>query len=388
MNKPINRYLSVSLLVAINVTCLGVAVPLAFARTAYVITDLGVLPGKKSSVASAINNHGQVTGTSSLANSFAASAFRYDSKPKASLENLNQGNGKTSRAFAINDLSVVVGDCTHSTPNEVVARAALFSNNIVTDLGVLGNAGSFSRATDINNAGYVVGVASRALDSEKSRAFVWSKFMGMRDIGTLGGPYAQALAINDRGAITGGSMIATSDDPDTTHAFLYQLNTRAPGAMRDLGTLGGEYSYGTAINAKNHVAGYSATNTVDNRIHAFLYDGFVMHDLGSIVGQALDIPAAIDDQSVALGINAQDLVVGYSYLASTQPGRTQGQQVAFIYSEGVMTDLNTLISPAAQRNYLLCSAEAINNRGQIAATALVRRIGEFHAVLLTPISKR
>ncbi len=390
MNQSTNHYLATPLLLAISATCLEIGAPLASARTAYVVTDLGVLPGKNSSVPAAINNHGQITGTSSLGNSFDNAAFRYVNKPNAELENLTHGNRGAGRGFGINDFGVVVGDCTRSIRDDDVRRASLFSNNTVTDLGILPAAGSYSRATGINNTGYVAGVAAHALDSEKSRAFVWSKLTGMQDIGTLGGPYAQALAINDRGVITGGSTLANSDDPDTAHAFIYQLpsNPRRPGVMRDLGTLGGEYSYGTSINAASHVVGYSTINSVDTRIHAFLHDGFRMRDLGSLVGRTPHIPAITDDQSVALGVNGHDIVVGYSYLASTQPGRIQGQQVAFIYNQGVMTDLNSLLSPVAQRSYLLYSATAINDNGLIAATAWVRAHGVFHAVLLTPISTK
>ena len=43
--------------------------------------------------------------------------------------------------------------------------------------------------------------------------------------------------------------------------------------MRDLGVLGGLSSYGMAINAYNHVAGYSTRQANDERVHAFLHDG-------------------------------------------------------------------------------------------------------------------
>jgi probable HAF family extracellular repeat protein len=386
MNQSINRYLASSLLLAINAACIVIPASSAQARMAYNVTDLGVLPGKNSSVAAAINSHGQVAGTSSVGNLDGDVAFRYDHKPNAVLERLGQDKHGPSRGLGINDFGVVVGDSTYSTRDEVVRRAAIFSNGTIIDLGTLPGAGSYSRANSINNAGQVVGVGARALDTEKSRAFVWSKATGMRDLGTLGGPYAEALAINDAGAITGGSQLA--EDDDAVHAFLYQLNSRVPGLMRDLGTLGGEYSYGTAVNPKSHVVGYSTISDVDERIHAFLHDGFVMRDLGSIVGQTPGIRDIIDDQSVALGVNVRDVVVGYSYLASTQPGKTQGQQVAFVYDQGVMSDLNKLLSPVAQRNYLLYSASAINDSGQITATAFMRATRQFHAVLLTPIVTR
>ena len=60
--------------------------------------------------------------------------------------------------------------------------------------------------------------------------------------------------------------------------------------------------------------------------------------------------------------------------------------MAFIYSEGVMLDLNDLIGDAA-KNYRLDCATAINDEGQIVAIAYDNSAGAFHAVLLTPLSR-
>jgi probable HAF family extracellular repeat protein len=158
--------------------------------------------------------------------------------------------------------------------------------------------------------------------------------------------------------------------------------------MRDLGTLGGSFSYGMAINARNHVVGYSTINKVDSRVHAFLFDGNVMKDLGSLAGAA---SSALEDQSVALGINSSSQVVGYSYLPgvnpntdpTAQPGASPVQQVAFVWSQGVMRDLNKLIGTAAEK-YHVTSAVAINDKGQIAATAVLKGTEIRRGVLLTP----
>ena len=73
------------------------------------------------------------------------------------------------------------------------------------DLGVL-KGQVYSRANGINAIGQVVGYSGLQRDSTESRAFVWSHQTGMIDIGTLGGAYAQAYAINDAGYITGASQ--------------------------------------------------------------------------------------------------------------------------------------------------------------------------------------
>ena len=94
----------------------------------------------------------------------------------------------------------------------------------------------------------------------------------------------------------------------------------------------------TAINAYNHVVGYSTRQANDERVHAFLHDGKSMTDLGS-----LGVKGTESDVSAALGVNKLDQVVGYSYLP-----RVRGmplQQVAFLWRPNVggMVDLNTLL---------------------------------------------
>jgi hypothetical protein len=57
--------------------------------------------------------------------------------------------------------------------------------------------------------------------------------------------------------------------------------------------------------------------------------------------------------------------------------------VAFIYQQGLMVDLNTLIGTAST-NYRLHSATGINDRGQIIAVDFSHSANALHAVLLTP----
>jgi probable HAF family extracellular repeat protein len=152
--------------------------------------------------------------------------------------------------------------------------------------------------------------------------------------------------------------------------------------MLDLGTLAGDFSYGMFISSNNHIAGYSTISDDNDRVHAFLYDGSSMIDLGSLGGASME-----SDRSFALGVNANDEVVGYSYLppAKVVGGLTPKiQQVAFVYRNGLMTDLNELIGSAIER-YQLFSATAINDKGQIVAIAFDREMEAFRAVLLTPI---
>jgi hypothetical protein len=59
--------------------------------------------------------------------------------------------------------------------------------------------------------------------------------------------------------------------------------------------------------------------------------------------------------------------------------------VAFIYSGGLMVNLNDRVSTPDMRRYRLEAATAINDKGQIVAIAYDNSTNLQQAVLLTPI---
>ena len=93
------------------------------------------------------------------------------------------------------------------------------------DLGTLG--GSFSTASAVNSAGLVVGGSVRADDA--FHAFAWTSSGGMINLGTLGGTFSTAVAVNGQGQVVGTSSL---DGDLVQHAFLWT----AAGGMIDLGT--------------------------------------------------------------------------------------------------------------------------------------------------------
>jgi len=350
--------------------CLAIGVSTARGQMAYSLTDLGVVKDMQTSEVFAINQWGHVAGTGY--SGLESCAFHYDPLKKF----MEDSGGLNSRGFGISSTNMVVGDAFFGPAMEPRSHAAMFSGGVAKDLGVL-KGQVYSRANGANAIGQVVGFSGPTRDSSESRAFVWTNQTGMRDIGTLGGSYAQANAINEAGFITGTAQ--TWAMFVTTHAFIYQASATG-GKMRDLGVLGGLSSYGMAINGYNHVAGYSTLNANSERVHAFLHNGKGMIDLGSLGMKGTDT-----DVSVALGVNKLDQVVGYSYL----PGQVIMQQVAFLWSRdgyggGKMVDLNTLLN-ATGKNYRLISATAINDNGQIVANAWDTQNGSPRAVLLTPM---
>jgi probable HAF family extracellular repeat protein len=85
------------------------------------------------------------------------------------------------------------------------------------------------QASGINESGQVVGNAATTAGAQ--HAFITGpNGMGMRDLGTLGGTYSYAYGINDAGQVVGGSTTLGG----AYHAFI----TGPDGmGMRDLGTL-------------------------------------------------------------------------------------------------------------------------------------------------------
>jgi probable HAF family extracellular repeat protein len=106
-------------------------------------------------------------------------------------------------------------------------------------------------------------------------------------------------------------------------AFLY-----SGGALQDLGTLGGDWSTASAINAGGQIVGQAYTPH-NLEAHAFVMKatGGTMMDLGTLGG---------GPYSSALAINSSDEIVGQSTLKNNS-------QHAFVYADGKMQDLNSLI---------------------------------------------
>ncbi|QWF72327.1 hypothetical protein KEF85_07740 [Methylomonas paludis] len=80
---------------------------------------------------------------------------------------------------------------------------------------------------------------------------------------------------------------------------------------------------------------------------------------------------------VAYGINNEDQIVGASNLTGSIT------EHAFIWQNGVMTDLNSLLN---NPNWTLQTAQAINDSGQITGIAVNNQNGAIDAFLLTPSS--
>ena len=234
------------------------------------------------SEAAAINSFGSVVGTA-----YGGSMRHVPSTMITSRSSSMRRAAADSRAFGINSTSMIVGDAFPVGPDGTPKPRYAFGK--VESRWISG----FCRARC--TAGPMASMPwGKWLDTPVSSATAvragpscGAAQTGMIDIGTLGGAYAQAYAINDAGYITGASQTQGMGPMLTTHAFIYRLPTapyRRYNRMVDLGALGGLSSYGMAINSYNHVAGYSTITTSEERVHAFLHDGKSMIDLGSLGG--------------------------------------------------------------------------------------------------------
>ena len=343
--------------------------------------------------------------------------------------------GPRLHVAAINDRGDVVGILHRDERNSV---AFLYSQGQLRELGTLG--GPYSGAHDINDAGHIVGYASTAKLESKNiferHGFLYVDGV-MRSLGTLDDipdhpGFKEALAINNAGHIVGqsermkawlyedgkrrplgtlvpagaetilgevfnadgtstplktrsegyvvpkrinsdGAIVGLAKTPDSkAHAFLYLPGT----GLRDLGTLGGDYSRASAINDDGLIVGSSKVDAVKS--HAFLYRDGRMHDLG--VPGGYESSGASDINRAGTIVGSATSVTGGGFLWTMVDSR------AYRYTNGQWTDLNTLVDLTDTGLKRLDSAVALNDSGQIIGRASGG--GTFHGYLLTPIPKK
>jgi probable HAF family extracellular repeat protein len=316
------------------------------------ITDLGTLGGEYS-FAYAINDLDQVVGRSWMV-SGPSHSFLYDNGLMTDLSPLNSGSIGTLGPTGINDSGQIVSGAIAGE----IYYPALYDHRTaaLTILGSLGgvtNDGFNGAATAINNFGQVVGYSY--VDDSWAHAFFYDKGI-MQDMGCVpdaaGTCFSYALDINDRGQIVGGG---------SGGAFLY-----SHGVMTDITPFGSSQSYAYAINNRGQAAGYYYTNS---DVHAFLYSH----------GTFTDIGAADSPETVAYDINDHGQAVGYTLVRSETSCRDCDFVVhAFLYENGVLIDLNTLLPSHSE--WELLEAYAINNKGRIVGYGLIH--GQRHAFLL------
>ena len=341
---------SISLLMVSLPCTLAASVPPTSGRSVkYTVTDIGTLGGSESE-ARALNEAGEVVGGSTLATPMTAGQKADKAYPhaflweKGKITDLDKGTiTPVSNAQGINNQ----GECVGTNHN-----ACLWEGGHCQSLGTLlvGNPPwAFSMANSINDRGQICGVS----DANGPHAFLWEKGK-MTNLTPGHNDESNAFSINESGQIAGWSTEGISQDQATVWSH---------GKVTLLGLLpGGKFSEAYGLNDAGQVVGGADNSSGHVR-------GFFWSAKQGLV--CLKAPAV--GMSRALGINRQGQIVGLYDVALHFSH-------ACLWQHGVVKDLNERIPP--QSGWVLKSARAINNHGQIVGTGLIH--GQKHAFLLTP----
>jgi probable HAF family extracellular repeat protein len=152
-----------------------------------------------------------------------------------------------------------------------------------------------------------------------------------------------------------------------THAVMWKNGTAF--VLKDLGGTLSNVAY--VINSLGQIAGKVRSADGSHYVAALWQPDGTLTTHEPLLG---------DLDAFATGINNLGQVVGNDF--DSNFNWTHG----FIWQNGVMTDLNTLIS--GDSNLLIISASNINDRGQISGMGTVQsgpHAGEIHAYLATPV---
>jgi probable HAF family extracellular repeat protein len=358
-------------------------------QTRFQITKLAGLPSATYAYGAAINNRGWVKGESGAVPGAYPVPTHATVWRNGTITDLGTLGGRSSGIDWVqkNDSGVIAvlsqtanvdpnneDFCNFAFDTDLACLAAVWQNGVLTALPTLG--GNNAYPGGVNNWGQVVGAAEtsivdptctppQVLDFE---AVIWGPEQGQIQVlpPFPGDTIGIALNINDQGQVVGVSGGCAPYGLSTVHALLWQ-----DGVPLDLGSLGGHN--GTipfVINKQGEVVGYSVLAD-EVTTHAFLWTKENhMQDLGTLPGDVF---------SSASGINDKGQVVGGSCDAS-------GNCRDFLWDNGVMSDLNTLVCPGTLL-YLTGNGVAgpdINDRGEIGGQGYDSNTGDSPAFLAVP----
>jgi len=358
----------------------------------YTITDLPSLGGTNSR-ANSINNRGWLAGYSNLAGNQSRHAALWRDGALADLGTLGGPNSAVTWSVKSNS-GLVVGIAQTSMPDplgEAWSSAAFYpgatgtgyinlgfawENGQMRALPTLGGNNGF--ATGANSRGQIVGWAENSVHDSTCVPPQQLQFLpvvyGKRpnEIAALrlpaGDTSGAATGINERGDVVGISGIC--DQAVGRHTAKHALLWDKHGGIIDIGNLGAPWwNTPTNINQRGDVVGFAGDPAFPDGdiLHGFIWtakDG--IKPLGALPGHV---------HSEAYGINEKRQVVGLSCDADFVDCR------AFIWENGVMTDLNTLKPPSYAAR--LEHAKDINEAGEIAGRS-IDTSGVRRAFLATP----
>ena len=210
------------------------------------VTPLGFLPGGSFSSAQDINDSGSVVGVTSIDGNYRG--FMWDGD--GPIEALPMPPGATSSfAVAINNLDQIVGSASALFQP---GHAILWENDVATELESLAE-GAGASAADINDSGQIVGTSAGpppppGSPPPPSHAVLWNDGE-IVDLASLGGPFTTAQSINSHGQVVGLGMDA---------AFLFRAFLWKDSVLTLLPPLSGDSEAAAFdINGQAQVVGWS-----------------------------------------------------------------------------------------------------------------------------------
>jgi probable HAF family extracellular repeat protein len=310
------------------------------APAAYTITDLGVLGAGDNSVATAVNNAGEVVGYN-MTSTGLTHAFRWRRGVISDL-GTEQG-GSSSTAAAINDAGQVAGTADR-TGGGYGYPARWSATGVLTDLGGAAT-NALGAGTGVDPGGRVVG-GQRPATSEGEPLGTLYQADGTRV--DLGANLGLARGINAVGQVVGSP------------AYVWQA-----GSVRFLpGFPSAGAAIANAINISGQVVGSASAG---NNLLAVRWQNGNPVTLGTVSGI---------NYNQATAVNAAGDIVGTADPLCSPCVSARG----WLWRAGSLVPLDDLL-PAGS-GWVLQQANGINDRGQIVGAGL--RDGHVRAFLLTP----
>jgi probable HAF family extracellular repeat protein len=346
--------------------------------------------------------------------------------------------GNHSRGNSINNDGWIAG---YSHLNASYRHAALWLDGAPIDLGALGSKNKPKNSNVVwpvkNTRGLIVGISQtdspdpwgenwscsaffNGASGYRCFGFAWENGK-MRALPTLGGTHGFAAAANNLGQIVGWAENTVRDTETCTPPQVFQFRAVVWGPngnqIHELPVLGDDSSSAaTAINDKGQVVGISGD--CDDAVgsatakHAVLWDGGTVTELPNLGGEEWNTPTAINERGDVAGFSDRpgDVIteaffwspegglqaLGFLYAdhsLSEAFGMNENRQVvglscsesecrAFLWQDGVMRDLNSLIAP--DDSVLLTHAMDINDDGVITGRAFIKATGDRVTFVATP----
>jgi len=239
-----------------------------------------------------------------------------------------------------------------------------FSSGLASIQTVSSSYISTSQALNNQSNPTVVGYYGMEGNTSSDRAYKWNVTTGMVPLDTRA---SRANDINDSNQVVGKALVTTMMGA-YYHATVWATNGQATDI--DSSNIYGSEAVGN--NANGQVVGWKNTG-IGKQFHAFSWTA-----AGGL--QELTTLEGGDYNSDARAVNDLGQIVGSS---DTWVGSEKTYR-AFLYENGVMTNLETLVTNMG--TWKLLVAEDINNNGQIVGWGM--KGSDYRAFLLTPIDNQ